>query len=217
MKTNQKANLVRKIIDSLKNGKDPAVTGAIIIAPILVTFMVVNWLLGMVATIPGLGVLEITPYFHINQSVKLAVIILGGSLFITGVGKLFRTSRGFILEEYLDQTVNHIPLIRAIYNTTKVTTDTVLGGNSKFGEPVKIEMGEMRLTGFRTGNKTQEGRSIIFIPTSPNVTSGFVVEIDDGWLQKSDETVSEAMTKVLSAGFGIKVNSETKIPENNQI
>ena len=213
VKNDPERGIYSVIVDRLKAGKEPAVAGAIIVIPMVITFVAITWLLGMVANIPGTRALELTPYFYVNQTIKLATLLAAGSILITGIGKIAGTRQGFRLEELVDGVFGRLPLVGVVYSTAKVTTDTILGGKTDFGRPVKIELEGMKLTGFKTGNKTGDGRNIIFIPTSPNVTSGFVVEIDDRWLQSTDETVSEAMTKVLSAGFGMKINTETDIAE----
>ncbi len=199
----------------LNQSKASAVSGAVLLVPVAVTLFAVNWLLGIVAQIPGTAIFEITSYFYVNQVLKLAVLFVTGSFFVVGIGNFKQTKEGDKAEEVLDYVINKIPVIRSLYNTTKVTTDTVLRG-TEFGEPVKINMGGMKLTGFRTGNKTTDGRNVIFVPTSPNVTSGFVVEIEDKWLDGTEETASEAITKVLSAGFGKKIRPENLVAETEK-
>ncbi len=198
----------------LNRGKTSAISGAVLLVPVAVTLFAINWLLNVVAGIPGTGIFEITSYFYINQVLKLSVLLVTGGFFFVSIGNFKKTKEGDRLEAILDNFMNKVPVIRSLYNTTKFTTDTVLRGTD-FGEPVKIKMGGMKLTGFRTGNKTDDGRNVIFVPTSPNVTSGFVVEIEDKWLDGTDETASEAITKVLSAGFGKKIRPEDIVTETD--
>lgn len=199
----------------LNKSKTSAISGAVLLVPVAVTLFAINWLLGVVAQIPGTGIFEITSYFYVNQILKLSVLIVTGSFFFVSIGNFLKTKEGGKIEDILDSIVNKIPIVRSLYNTTKVTTDTVLRGTD-FGKPIKINMGGMKLTGFRTGNKTSDGRNIVFIPTSPNVTSGFVVEIEDKWMNSTDETASEAMTKVLSAGFGKKIQPGSVVTETEE-
>ena len=39
------------------------------------------------------------------------------------------------------------------------------------------------------------------MPTEPNITTGFVIEVEPERIEETGETVEEGMTRVLSAGF----------------
>ena len=49
----------------------------------------------------------------------------------------------------------------------------------------------------------------MFLPTAPNITTGFVIEVDPDDITETDERVEEALTRVLSAGFG---DQDTGVP-----
>jgi uncharacterized membrane protein len=57
------------------------------------------------------------------------------------------------------------------------------------------------MTAFRTGKKTRDGKIVLFMPTAPNITTGFVIEVEPDRIEETGETVEEGMTRVLSAGF----------------
>jgi uncharacterized membrane protein len=75
----------------------------------------------------------------------------------------------------------------------------------------------MRMTGFKTGKRTDDGRDILFLPTAPNITTGFVVEVDPDSYTEVDETVEEALTRVLSAGFGDTKESGVQIDVDEEM
>jgi uncharacterized membrane protein len=58
------------------------------------------------------------------------------------------------------------------------------------------------MTAFKTGKTTDDGRDVLFLPTSPNITTGFVIEVESDQYEVTDERVEDALTRVLSAGFG---------------
>ena len=60
----------------------------------------------------------------------------------------------------------------------------------------------MRLTAFTTGKRTADGRLLIFLPTAPNVTSGLLLEIEPEKVIETEEHVEDALSRILSAGFG---------------
>lgn len=201
-----------------ENGiKAAAAKGIVVIAPVVLTLFFASWLLGMVDHLPGTEILELTPYTYLNQAIKLASLTITGGLIVTGVGKFVKTGQGSWAEKALDRIATSIPVVRTVYRTTKVTADTVMGGSGEFGQPVKVDLKGMNLTGFKTGNRTGEGKSLVFLPTSPNVTSGFVVEIREDMLQKTEETRAEAITKVLSAGFGTRLEKGSVTDSRKQV
>ncbi len=68
---------------------------------------------------------------------------------------------------------------------------------------MKLEVWDgMRMTAFKTGQTTEDGREVLFLPTAPNITTGYVVEVEPHRYEEIDERVEEALTRILSAGFG---------------
>lgn len=175
--------------------------GLIFLSPIIITLAIVFWILGLMSGVPATGFLEITSYYYVNQAIKLIVISVLGGIAVAGIGKFASTGYGTRLEDGVDRTIGKTPILGTVYSATKTTADTVLG-SSDFGHPVKVDLGGMKITGFETGNGCKRGQNLVFIPTSPNITSGFLVEIDEQWVTRTDETKTEAITRVLSAGFG---------------
>lgn len=197
-----RSEMIQKILNNLENPKEPAISGAVVVTPILVTFFVILWLFEKLNQVPGNSYFNITQYFYINQLVKLGVLLTLGTVIVTGIGRFVRTKTGFRIEKGFDALIDRIPLLGSVYNITKVTADTVLTGPEGFREPAKMDFNGLRITAFRTGNQTDDGREVVFMPTSPNITTGFVIEADPERLEDSDETAEQALTRVLSAGFG---------------
>jgi uncharacterized membrane protein len=126
---------------------------------------------------------------------------------VLAVGYLMRTTAGGLFEGVIDDVANRVPGLRVIYNASKMAAETALGGTDSLQTPVKITTWDgMRMTAFKTGKTTDDGRLVLFLPTAPNITTGFVVELEPEDVTETDETVEEALTRILSAGFG---DSET--------
>jgi len=128
-------------------------------------------------------------------------------LFITGLAVTNRPGKR--ISRWIDDTLTRIPLLGAIYSTIKQFVDAVrnLGEPQKFKGVAYVEYPSpgCRLIGFITGNftdsKTGKGVTSVFLPTSPNPMTGFVVLIDDDKVQISDMTLEEAGKMILSAGI----------------
>jgi uncharacterized membrane protein len=194
-------------------------SGLVILVPVLVTLYVVLWLFARVAQVPLLERI-VTPalFGGGRQAVVLAEILqvlLTLALFVLlvlSVGYLMRTALGGIVEALIDGLANRVPGLRIVYNASKMAVETALSGTGDLQKPVKIEpWSGMRMTAFKTGQTTPDGREVLFMPTAPNITTGFVIEVDAEKVTETGESVEEALTRVLSAGFGDREKSGVPI------
>ncbi len=170
-------------------------SGLVVLAPVLIILLVLNYLYSQIVDLPVIrGLREPFGFF-------VAVIVF--VMLVLSVGYLMRTTVGRLFETYLDAAMNRVPLIRVLYNASKLAVETAVSGTEDLQKPVKVEpWNGMRMTAFKTGKVTDDGRVVLFMPTAPNITTGFVMEVDPEDLTETDETVEEALTRVLSAGFG---------------
>ncbi|PSP20304.1 hypothetical protein BRC62_00280 [Halobacteriales archaeon QH_10_67_13] len=174
-------------------------SGLVVLVPILVTIVVLAWIYGYLARVPvpaGSPVLEPEP---VRVGLSLVVFVL----LVFSVGYLMRTAAGVLIEGALDQLINKLPGLRVVYNASKMAVETALSGTSDLQAPVRVEVWDgLQMTAFKTGRTTDDGREILFMPTAPNITTGFVIEAKPDRYTESDESVEEALTRLLSAGFG---------------
>ena len=169
-------------------------SGLVVLVPLLVVAFVVSWLYGQLATVP----VAVDP-----PPLRVAVTLVVFVLLVFAIGYLMRTALGGVVEGVLDDVVNQIPGLRVVYNASKMAVETAVGGTDELQAPVKVETWDgLRMTAFKTGKKTDDGRELLFLPTAPNITTGFVVEVEPDRYEETDETVEDALTRVLSAGFG---------------
>ncbi|MFB6136719.1 MAG: DUF502 domain-containing protein [Halobacteriaceae archaeon] len=170
-------------------------SGLVVLAPLLIILFVLNWLYSQVADLP---LVETLP-----QPWGVAIALVVFVMLVFSVGYLMRTAIGRLLEGLLDGLMNKLPGLRVVYNASKLAVETALTGTEDLQKPVKLETWEgLRMTAFKTGKTTDDGREVLFLPTSPNITTGFVVEVAPEDFEETDERVEEALTRVLSAGFG---------------
>jgi len=100
-----------------------------------------------------------------------------------------------------------------VYNASKMAVETAVSGTEDLQTPVKLEVWDgMRMTAFKTGKTTEDGREVLFLPTAPNITTGYVVEVHPDRYEEIDERVEDALTRILSAGFGETHSAKTPIP-----
>lgn len=182
-------------------------SGLIVLVPILVTLYVLYWLFGLIAGFALIATQVSDPFLAVLLTLLVFVLM------VFSVGYMMRTAIGGIVEGVIDTVINKLPGLRIIYNASKMAVETVFsGGTGEFQKPVKVEPWEgMRMTAFKTGKDTPDDREVIFLPTSPNITTGFVLEVDSERIDETGETVEDALTRVLSAGFG--ENDSGGVPE----
>ncbi|WP_306055876.1 DUF502 domain-containing protein [Natronococcus wangiae] len=188
--------------------------GLIVLVPILVTLFLVSVLYSFVASVTPavmldgealgtvlVGVDEGTREYVAGLLRVLVLLSIVGAL-MYALGSLARTTVGELFEAWLDHAANRVPGLRLVYNASKTTTEVTVGTEAVQG-PVKLEPWKgLRMTAFKTGHRTADGRVILFLPTAPNITTGFVLEADPDDFTELDESMESALTRVISAGFG---------------
>ena len=174
-------------------------SGLIVLVPLLVTAYVVAFVYQAIANLPFLE----STLVGLPVIVRVLITLLLFGLLVLAIGYLMRTTVGDLLEEMLDGTMNQLPGLRVVYNASKMAVETAVSGPDELQTPVKLETWNgMRMTAFKTGKSTEDGRDVLFLPTAPNITTGFVVEVEADRYTEIDETVEDSLTRILSAGFG---------------
>jgi uncharacterized membrane protein len=169
-------------------------SGLIVLMPLLVTIFVLLWLYNRLAGIP-------VPVASPPLRVALTLVVF--VMLVFGIGYLMRTAAGAVFETALDDLMNRLPGLRVVYNASKMAVETAVSGAEGLQAPVKIEPWPgVRMTAFKTGKQTADGRDVLFFPTAPNITTGFVVELHPDDYEEVNESVEDALTRLLSAGFG---------------
>lgn len=174
-------------------------SGLIVLVPLIVSGWVVYWLYGLIASISPTGILVENPVLQ----VLLTLVIF--ALFVLAVGYLMRTALGSLVENAIDYVINQVPGLRVVYNASKMAIETAVSDSTTLQEPVKLHTWKnIRMTAFKTGRRAPDDRVLLFLPTAPNITSGFVIEVEEERITETGETVEDALTRILSAGFGEK-------------
>jgi uncharacterized membrane protein len=126
------------------------------------------------------------------------------------IGRLTRHYVGKRLIALLDETILHVPLLNKIYGTVKqVNAAFSTGSRSAFKQVVLVEFPRPGLhsIGFVTADDHPEvARKIgtrmvsVFVPTTPNPTSGFLVILPVDQVRKLDMSVADGIKFIISLG-----------------
>jgi len=180
-------------------------SGLVVLLPLGILLFVINWLYVRIIGLPLISNLEFAQLGVPTELIPLTRILVALVLITTlilAVGYLMRTTVGRVFEATIDDTINRVPVLRVVYNASKLAVETALSGTDDLQQPVRLEVWDgIRMTAFKTGKETQDGRIVLFMPTAPNITTGFVMEVHPDRVNETGEQVEEALTRVLSAGF----------------
>ena len=145
-------------------------------------------------------------------------------LFVVGVA--VTKTPGHKLLTWMDHGLVKVPFMGFVYSTLKQGVDAFrdLGGAKKFKGVAYVAYPSegCRMLGFITGNyfDSQTGKDVtsVFIPTSPNPMTGFVIIIDDEKVFNSDITVEQASKLILSAGLvGPEVTGKSRYQMRQEV
>ena len=181
-------------------------SGLIVVGPLAVSLLALQFLIRMIAGFPAVAAIE--------PSYLRAPIALGVFIIVTiSFGYLMRTTTGRWVEGLIDAGINRVPGLRVFYNAVRLGVTTVVSPGGGKIQPVRIEAWKgLRLTAFSTGHQTDDGRLICFLPTAPNITSGYVIEVDTDDATPTGETLERALTRIISAGFGEQDDAVGDLP-----
>lgn len=137
----------------------------------------------------------------------LAVLLTAGFIYLIGVLSTFVIGRQIL--NALDRFIENLPLLKGIYGTTKQVIGVFRqsGGGAGFQRVVLVEFPRMGLwtIAFVTNEITDTSRGekyvTIFIPMTPNPTSGFFQMVREHDVRNTDWTVDQGIKIVLSGGL----------------
>jgi len=191
--------------------------GLAIVLPAVISVAVVGWLFGTVANVTDTLLIflphRLTHHDQGNGPMywywSLVALIL--AVFLIGfVGLLARNYFGKRIIEWVDSALLRIPLLNKIYGATKQVNDAFSSTNkTAFRTVVLVEFPREGVysIGFITSEqhdevqaKTREKVVCVFIPTTPNPTSGFLVLVPEDRVTKLEMSVAEGIKYIISLG-----------------
>jgi uncharacterized membrane protein len=186
------------------------ITGLLVIVPIWGTILVLKTLF---VTLDG--ILGDIPEKYLTQRYVPGVGILVLFLLIILAGLLATNIMGRRVVQLWEDLLQRVPLVRGIYTTIKAMMDVLAfqektGGTKKYSRVVMIEFprkGQYALA-LVTGVTPGEVQDIspdrvinVYVPTSPNPTSGYLLFVPESELIPVSMSVDEAMKMMFSGGM----------------
>ena len=182
------------------------VTGLLILAPIVVTVWASLWLFQLVDNILGNLIRPILPFPIPGLGLILLVIL------IIGIGWIARMRLGAILLDWLEVRISRIPIASWVYSTaSQITQTTIQNKQQMFSRCVLLEYPRKGCwaMGFITANAPREfNRKLglenelrcVFVPTTPNPTSGFILFLPAADIVELDIPIDVGFRLIISGG-----------------
>jgi len=142
----------------------------------------------------------IDPWF---QKIIAAVLTLL-ALYLLGIAATQVIGRQLIA--FVEALINRIPFVQAIYGSTKKLLNALQVEPDKVQRVVLINFpsAPMKAIGLVTATfkdkHTNQDLAAVYVPTTPNPTSGYLEIVPTDQLVPTDMTMDEAMTFIISGG-----------------
>lgn len=179
-------------------------SGLVILIPLVITAAVIRFIFQFTSGIllpfidPALADWPVLARAALSFAILLLVVYLLGALATNIVGR-----RVLSLGE---RVVLKLPFVKIVYSVSKQIVAAFQGQGAKaFKSVVFVEFPQpgMRAIGFVTSNLTRaDGTewSTVFVPTTPNPTTGFLQLVPTKSLEQTSYTVEEGVKMVMSLG-----------------
>jgi len=202
-------------------------TGLVVLGPLGLTVLVVQWIVSaMDRAILGLLPTALHPTSLVGQHVP-GLGVVGTLVLVMLVGTLASNIFGRTIVTYSEWVFSHTPGIKGVYNLFKQVTDTLFSKEkSGFRKVVLIEYPRRGIwtIAFLSGPTRGELQRLmtqptinVFVPTTPNPTSGFFLLVPAADVVELKMTVDEALKMVVSVGMVVPPDRSVVLSEEDGI
>lgn len=213
-------------------------TGVVIMLPVALTLIIVVYIFNLL-TEPFVGFFKsMLDYYGLLSNgflfwsasqvqIYLSRLIILALLFLltTGLGWIARWFFITYLLLFWDRVLQRIPFIRSVYKTCQEVIQTLFKTTSSsfkqvvmvpFPAPETLVLGLVARDNFTPLKERSDELATVFIPTTPNPTSGFLVMYEKKDLIYLDMKAEEAMKYVISCGMVSSPFTMASIPQFRQ-
>ncbi len=199
--------------DFRKNIRRKLVAGLLVVFPIFITFIIIKFLFGLIGGIlspvveKAFILLGSSPKGTVDDFVvtSIAFILTFSALYFIGV--IATNFFGKLILNFFESILNKTPIIKNIYTSSKKLIEIIsLPSRQSFKRVVIVEYPRVGMKAFEfvTGNiTTKDGAELtsIFVPTTPNPTSGFLIYLPEDDIIETSMDIEEGMKLIISGGI----------------
>ena len=199
------ARLKRRSISIVAKLRNYFITGIVVLVPIGITFYLIKF---FISVSPKLIPSNINPNNYLPFSIPGLEIVLS-VIFITIIGGLSLSFIGKKILQLFNDLLKKIPILRTIYSAIGQMAETLAPKRKRKKSVVLVEYPRKGswAVGFATkDNKGEITKKInkrlvnVFVPTTPNPTSGFLLMFPKDEIIYLDMNFEEASKFIISAG-----------------
>jgi uncharacterized membrane protein len=213
----------------LRSLRNAFITGVLVILPLGVTIIVINFLLDRIGT-PASNFFfwYLDPVWRDMPAVQFGLEVLSilvVLLLITLLGYGSKLFIGRLCLHSFERLLDRVPFINTVYRTAKQIVDTFSHQQKAvFQEVVLIEYPrkDCYVIGFLTSEAKGEpqaatGEAIvnIFVPTTPNPTSGFLLMLPKTDITPLNMSIADGMKLIISGGAVVPNNGAVAVTIEN--
>ena len=203
------------------------IAGILVIIPfgltVFILYKLIRWVIKIFSKAPA-KILE--PFTEIHPSlfevITFSIGIVTTLLIVLFIGAVARNYLGRRLVTFGENLITRIPFARTLYIAIKQVIETLFFTadmkNMSRVAAVEYPRKGVRSIGFITGttepntyhNVTNQRLVSVFIPTTPNPTSGYYVMVPEEDLDELDISVEDAFRLIVSAGLSTNKTDDSK-------
>lgn len=208
------------------------ITGLLVWLPLAITIWVLLWVLGIINGVFGslLSALQAVTPAALHDNIEglrevpgLGLVILVGALLLTGVFVANIFGQWWLRQWH--RVMSNIPIVKSIYSSVKQVSDTLFSSSGNaFREAVLVQYpreGSWTIA-FVTGRPGGEvaaalpGEHVsLYVPTTPNPTSGFFLMMPRDSVRPLAMSVDEALKHIISMGVVAPNAPAAALPSDN--
>lgn len=198
----------KSIFRSIRNG---IITGVIVVLPVAATITFISW---VVTGVDGFVLKYLPPVWNPKNYIGFAIPGIGLLIGLIGLWLLGTLASNFIGRSvigYGERIVARLPVVSNIYGALKQIVNVVAEQkDTAFQEVCLLEYPRPGLwaVGFITSDlkgapkeHLEDGHVCVFVPTTPNPTSGFLLFSQRSDLKILDMTPEEGVKLIISGGM----------------
>jgi len=193
------------------------IAGILVWAPLSITVWVIAWGLGLLDGVFGSvmhAIIVVLPQEsasdlqHFRDLPGVGILIVIVIILLTGLTAINFAGQWWL--KVWDKFVNRIPIVRSIYSSVQQVSSTLFSGSGQaFSKALLIRYPHVDswVIAFQTGMPAKEvtaklGEDYVnvFLPTTPNPTSGFFMIVPRAQTIELDMSVEEALKHIVSMG-----------------
>ncbi len=191
--------------------RERLVAGMLIALPVVATFIILEFLINLIdSRVVPIIPAALRPETYLDYAVPgFGLLIL--LVFLTLLGAVATNFLGNYFVALTDRVLTRVPVVRSVYSVFKQIRDVFqsnTGGQYKEVVMVQYPRAGSWVIGFVAGAAKGEMRHRlgedfigVFVPTTPNPTSGFLLYVQTSEVVRMDMTVEEGAKVIFSGGL----------------